>query len=344
MNILEVSCKDYSLISIMSVVKKLLTIIQIIVPIILIVMLIIRIINLLHNPDDKKGIKRIINMVIATIIVFFIPTIVNAIMGAIGNDMVISNCWNNAEGFTFNINNTDEYVNPYGDDREKTKIITNQEYEKGISGDGCLKKGNITKILFVGNSKTDVSDIPGKFMGIANSNGYNVDVKKATKGGATLSVLANNYAANIGSTSFDCVILQEQTDVYGGNYEAYSAGAKKVISIVRGQNSNVTTYIRALWIRNSSPTSARNNSYSWTEKIARETNSFVIYDGKAFDKSNSSNNINLFGDDIHQNENGAYLSALTIYKSLSGDKTVNTNYYAGLDSNTVKELIRVVNN
>ncbi len=341
MNILEISCDNGALGPILMVVKNILGLIQIVVPILLIVMLIIRIIGLVHNPDDKKGLKRILNMFIAAIIVFFIPMIVNVIMGAIGEETLLSDCWNKTRSFRIG---GDTYIDPYNDGEEKRKIIKKEDYEKGISGNGALKKGTVTKILFVGNSKTDVSDIPGKFTGIANSNGYNVDVRKVTRGGATLSDLANNYASIIGSESFDCVVLQEQTDVYGSNYEAYSNGAKKVINIVRSKNSNVKIYIRALWIRNSSPTSARNNSYSWTEKIARETNSFVIYDGKAFDKSSSSNNINLFGDDIHQNENGAYLSSLTIYKTLSGDKTIKTNYYAGLDSNTAKELIRVVNN
>ena len=172
---------------------------------------------------------------------------------------------------------------------------------------------------------------------ITSSNGYNVSIKTATRGGATLRELSSEYASTIGGSSYDCVILQEQTDTYASNYNGYSSGAKSIISTVRSRNSNVHTYIRALWVTRSASSSTRNNSYSWTEKIAKETNSTVIYDGKSFDTCSSS--INLFGDDIHQNNNGAYLSALTIYKALSGEKSVSTTYYGGVDSNTAKALM-----
>ena len=334
MNILEISCNDASLGPILGIVKNILSIIQIVVPILLLIMVSVQLFNMVTNPDEKKNLKKIFNMTIAAVVVFIIPIMINAVMGILGEDNKFSNCWNTASS---NGLGNSTYIDPYNGKKNRTKPITNQQYERGSASGACLSKGRTTRVLFVGNSKTYVSDIPSKFKGIASSNGYNVSIKTATRGGATLRELSSEYASTIGESSYDCVILQEQTDTYASNYNGYSSGAKSIISTVRSRNSNVHTYIRALWVTRSASSSTRNNSYSWTEKIAKETNSTVIYDGKSFDKCSSS--INLFGDDIHQNNNGAYLSALTIYKSLSGEKSVSTTYYGGVDSNTAKALM-----
>ena len=339
MYILEVSCNDSALGPILSIAKNLLSVIQIVVPILLLLMVSIQLFKLVTNPEEKNGLKKILNMSIAAVVVFLIPMLINMTMGILGENSKFSNCWNNTSSIGLG-NST--YINPYKD-KKKTKVITDQKYEKGSSQGACLSKGSNTKVLFVGNSKTYVSNIPAKFKGIANNNGYNVTVKTATRGGATLNELASEYASSIGGEAFDCVILQEQTDTYGGNYDGYSNGATKIVNIVRSKNNNVKTYIRALWITSGSSSSARERSYSWTEKIAKNTNSTVIYDGKNFDKSRSSNSINLFGDSIHQNNNGAYLSALTIYQVLSGDKNVSTTYYGAVGESTAKQLISVVN-
>ena len=339
MYVLEIACDDSALGPILVIVKNLLDIIQIVVPILLLLMISIQLFKLINNPKEEKGLKKIFNMSIAAVIVFLIPMLINMTMSILGENNKISNCWNNTNNLQLG-NST--YINPYKD-KKRTRVITDQEYEKGISQGACLSKGSKTKVLFVGNSKTYVSNIPAKFKGIANNNGYNVEVKTAIRGGATLNALASEYATTIGGEKFDCVILQEQTDTYGGNYDVYSNGATKIVNIVRGKNSNVKTYIRALWITRESSSSSKERSYSWTEKIAKNTNSTVIYDGKNFDKSRSSNNINLFGDSIHQNNNGAYLSALTIYQVLSGNKTISTTYYGDVEESTAKKLIAIVN-
>jgi len=47
-------------------------------------------------------------------------------------------------------------------------------------------KNKTYKILFVGNSKTYINDIPAKFKGLAKAAGYKVDITEATEGGRTL--------------------------------------------------------------------------------------------------------------------------------------------------------------
>ena len=89
-------CNDASLLGILSVVKRIILLIQIIVPIILIVFGSYSFFRLTQNPDEKKGTKKVINQFIAAGIVFFLPIIVNAVMGMLGDNTNISSCWNNA--------------------------------------------------------------------------------------------------------------------------------------------------------------------------------------------------------------------------------------------------------
>ena len=63
-------CSSEFLLGIFSVVKRIILLIQILVPIILIVFASVSLIKLVRNPEEKNGIKKIINQFIAAIIVF----------------------------------------------------------------------------------------------------------------------------------------------------------------------------------------------------------------------------------------------------------------------------------
>lgn len=334
-------CSDFALMPILLFVKNTLTIIQIIVPIILIVMASIRLAQVVRNPEDKTSKKKIINTFLAAIIIFFIPMFINLIFNILGNNTTFSECWNKA-----NFSTATDYIEI--EQKKRNKIYTNpDEYEKGVPNSQgiCLSKTKTTKILFVGNSKTYVNDIPNKFANIASNAGYKVSVSSVTEGGQTLQNLANKYSSKITSSAYDCIILQEQTDAYESAGSTYSNGIKKVTNMVRSKNNKAKVYVRALWILDSSSSSARNKSYSATEKYAKENNAGVIYDGKAFDNSRSKYpDINLYNDDRHQSKNGAYLSALVIYKTLSNDNPTKITYYAGINNNTAKKLQSIAAN
>jgi len=76
--------------------KRMITVIQIVVPILLIVSASIGIFQLVTDPERKNGVKSIINKFIAAAIVFFIPMLVNMVMGLVGESTNISSCWNTA--------------------------------------------------------------------------------------------------------------------------------------------------------------------------------------------------------------------------------------------------------
>ena len=89
------TCNSTQLSLIIPVVKNILTLIQIMVPILLIIMSVIEFVKLSINPEDKKGLRKILNKVIAAFIIFLIPMLINMVMGLVGENTQFSTCWNN---------------------------------------------------------------------------------------------------------------------------------------------------------------------------------------------------------------------------------------------------------
>lgn len=149
------TCNSASLAGILTVVKRVLSIIQIVVPILLMVMMIVDISKLVMDPDAKNGTKKVFNKIIAAAIIFFIPMFVNLTMGLIGENTNISSCWINAG------NSIEQGDGNYsGDDNEKTKVIKDGSYkpstDDGSTGKSASKPSTVAngKFVFVGDSRT----------------------------------------------------------------------------------------------------------------------------------------------------------------------------------------------
>lgn len=93
------TCQKASLLPILSAVRKIILLVQIIVPILLIVWGIISFIQLMQNPEQKDGMKKVFNRLLAAVIVFFIPIFINVIMGLLGESTNFSSCWENAKDY-----------------------------------------------------------------------------------------------------------------------------------------------------------------------------------------------------------------------------------------------------
>lgn len=103
-NILSSICSNYSLAHALHIVKKFLDIIQIVGPILAIVTLYINLTKgtVNSNEDDSHIRKKIINSLLATAILFFMPAIFNFTMNLLANNGVSENinlvsCWAAAE-------------------------------------------------------------------------------------------------------------------------------------------------------------------------------------------------------------------------------------------------------
>ena len=87
------TCNSAVLAGILSIVKRIMLIIQIAVPLLLIISVIIGFAQLMASPDDQKAPKKLINKFIAAVIVFFIPVFVNLTINLVGEGSNFSSCW-----------------------------------------------------------------------------------------------------------------------------------------------------------------------------------------------------------------------------------------------------------
>ncbi|MBP5678960.1 MAG: glucosaminidase domain-containing protein [Bacilli bacterium] len=119
-------CSSPALGAILQTAKRIIGLIGIIAPILLIVMASIHLIRLLKDPDDKKAMPKLRNSAIAAMVLFFIPTIVNAFMYILDDSFTVSACWNSANKVSY----TSQYVE-VTDGKKKTFYSDPGDYEKG---------------------------------------------------------------------------------------------------------------------------------------------------------------------------------------------------------------------
>ena len=123
-------CNNVFLGIFLKLVKDGLKLIQIIGPILLIVSLGFIFIKLIQHPDDKKLFSKIKNALLALVIVFFVPTIVIAVLGMVDEASEFGACWKNGGSGSFG---NPEYIDVNGDN-DKVNIIGNSQYEQGVPG------------------------------------------------------------------------------------------------------------------------------------------------------------------------------------------------------------------
>ena len=124
-----IDCNDAALGGILYFVKNFLTIIWIVGPLLSIIGLVINLITLVKDPENKKAPKKIKNSVIALVILFLIPTIVNAVMYLLDDKFEISACWNN-NAVKPDYNSKYIEINP----GENKPVYSNPDaYEKGVA-------------------------------------------------------------------------------------------------------------------------------------------------------------------------------------------------------------------
>lgn len=99
------NCSDYGIALYIHIIRKTLDIIHIIVPIVLMVVLAINLVQLMMDPDDQKKIKisRFKNKIIAAVVVFFIPYMMDLVInlisysGLVPNDFTLIECYKDSE-------------------------------------------------------------------------------------------------------------------------------------------------------------------------------------------------------------------------------------------------------
>lgn len=125
-------CNDIGLVSILDITRKILDFIQIIVPIILIVMITHQLIRLMSNPELKNGMKELTNKFLAAIICFFIPLIVNVVIGIMPDTYSLPACWNQAQISSEVLRSQKNTYISTTDKKASQILIDSGAYEQGV--------------------------------------------------------------------------------------------------------------------------------------------------------------------------------------------------------------------
>ena len=156
-------CTNSSIMLLVKILKNIINMIHMIVPILLMISITIKLSKMImSNMDDKtvsKIKKNIINSLIATIVIFFIPSLVNTTMNLLDNNNIsFGICWNNVDNGSFS-NST--FIDP--NEKEKKSFTNNpDEYESGENKSSSNRNSNNkTDNNSTNKTKNNIDDIDG---------------------------------------------------------------------------------------------------------------------------------------------------------------------------------------
>ena len=151
-------CSDYALANFLDIARRIVELIQLIAPILLIVFATIQLSQLVMNPEEKDGIKKVTNKFIAAAVIFMIPVLFNMSLGILPADWSVSSCWNQAKVMREISKETKQRYVALDESREVTKILIEDQYEKGDPVDTSKNNksgnsGNSTNVSGSGGQK-----------------------------------------------------------------------------------------------------------------------------------------------------------------------------------------------
>ena len=167
----------------------------------------------------KKMPKKIINKFIAAIVLFFLPTIMNATMGLLGSTFIISDCWNAKLEVSYN----PDYIKTTDNDKLKKSFLTNpSEYEHG-------------------NKKEDTSSSDGSAT-TATGKGNFVKYSMSDQQLKQITALALHEQGTTKGAAAEASLMANRFEMYGSKYGTGSAG---LVNYVRssGWFANAATHM-----------------------------------------------------------------------------------------------------
>lgn len=121
------ACGSSAIANLLSITKTIVNIIQIIGPILAMVGLAVCFIKLMTNPEEKKYKAGLKNSLIALIVLFMVPFLVNLTMSLTDESFDLAKCWNNAEDVA-KIGKDSTYVDT-SDKPKQSVIMDPEEYD-----------------------------------------------------------------------------------------------------------------------------------------------------------------------------------------------------------------------
>lgn len=199
----------------------------------------------------------------------------------------------------------------------------------GSSPDGCLR------VLFVGNSYTQVNDLPGTFAALARAGGHRVEAGMAAEGGQTLAghTTSSNTQGQLTAGRWDVVVLQEQSEIpaVAASRDAMMApAAQTLVDEVRGIGARAVLF--STWAHRDGDAAYRLDTEAAMQQaidatyvsIGGQLGVGVVPVGEAWTAALSLNPpVTLWQDDgSHPTAQGTFLAAAVFYAALFGDDPV----------------------
>ncbi len=139
-------CGNYAMANFLDLGRRMISLVQLFVPIVLIGACIFQLVKLVINPDEKAGIKKITNKLIAAVVVFFIPIVFDISLGVLPEDFSFSACWNTAKSIREVSKASQMKYIALSSEKAKSIIYDPDEYEKGVkkpAGSGSGGAGGV---------------------------------------------------------------------------------------------------------------------------------------------------------------------------------------------------------
>lgn len=281
------TCGNKGIASLISIAKTALTIIQIAGPIIAIIGLVSILIKLMSNPENKKLKTALKNWLIALLMLFFIPVIVNVVMRLLDDSFSIAACWNYAENAKPDGNSS--YISPNNENSQN--VVGNpEEYEHGnekqessssssqtsSSQSSSSESSNYSnKLIFIGDSRT-----------VGMKSAVNTNDIWSAKSGIGLDWMKSTGVPQIESSisqGTSIIILMGVNDLYKINsYISYINGKAKDWS-----NKGAKIYFVSVLPTNGKYDSLNSEINSFNSKMKSSLPSSVKYiDTNSYLKSN----------------------------------------------------------
>jgi hypothetical protein len=209
-------------------------------------------------------------------------------------------------------------------------------------------------ILFLGNSYTYTSDLPGKFKSLAEGAGKLLFIDSYTPGGKQLSQHYVDAASisKINAHQWNYVVLQEQSQMPLINPNATITNAQNIMTDYIKVNNPCTEVVMYMtWARKEGNSWLTQINYShdqmatyyedFYEDIWKYTAGRVSAVGKAFHEA-TRQGINIYsGDGSHQNADGTYLAACVFYATLYKETPVGLTF-SSASSESVKTKLQQI--
>ena len=203
------------------------------------------------------------------------------------------------------------------------------------------------KVLWVGNSKTYVSDIDEKFTKMAKNRGFSVNSTRIVKGGSTLHENFRYRSKNM-YKYYDYLIMQEQTNT-SLKENAFYNGALEITKAVKSKNKDVKVFVRKTWYTRNSKANANKVASNVANRLKSGAGVWVstTNDGDSLYAAKAKG-IDVFGDNIHQNYRGAYIAAACIASKVLGidatKVTYTPNKFTSSDRNKMGTMLSIAKN